>query len=97
MNKEAYHKFGLEESEIILLSKLQRKMDYFYKSSMGTRRFQLSLDPLQLAILTCSMEEHKILDDIEKKYGRNSGKELVEEVLKAKGIEYEYLLNENVA
>lgn len=97
MNKEAYHKFGLEESEIVLLSKLQRKMDYFYKSSMGTRRFQLSLDPLQLAILTCSIEEHKILDDIEKKFGRNSGRELVEEVLKAKGIEYEYLLNSNVA
>ena len=97
MNKEAYHKFGLEESEINLLSTLQRKMDYFYKSSMGTRRFQLALDPLQLAILTCSMEDHKLLDDIEKKFGKNSGKELVEEVLKAKGIEYEYLLNGNVA
>ena len=97
MNKEAYKKFGLEDSEILLLSKLQRKMDYFYKSSMGARRFQLSLDELQLAILTCSNEEHKLLDDIEKKYGKNTGKELVEIILQAKGIEYEYLINTDVA
>lgn len=97
MNKEAYRKFGLEDSEINLLSKLQKKMDYFYKSSMGTRRFQLSLDELQLAILTCNSEEHKLLDKLEEKFGKNTGKELVEEILKAKGIEYKYLTNGNVA
>lgn len=97
MNKEAYRKFGLEDSEISLLSKLQKKMDYFYKSSMGTRRFQLSLDELQLAILTCNSEEHKLLDKLEEKFGKNTGKELVEEILKAKGIEYKYLTNGNVA
>lgn len=97
MNKEAYRKFGLEDSEINLLSKLQKKMDYFYKSSMGTRRFQLSLDELQLAILTCNSEEHKLLDKLEEKFGKNTGKELVEEILKAKGIEYKYLTDGNVA
>ena len=95
MNKEAYKKFGLEDSEIVLLSKLQKKMDYFYKSSMGTRRFQLALDKLQLAIITCSSEDHKLLDKIEEKYGKNTGKELVEEILKIKNIDYEYLLEES--
>ena len=72
-------------------------MDYFYKSSMGTRRFQLALDELQLAILTCNSEEHKLLDKIEEKFGKNTGKELVEEILKAKGIDYKYLTDGNVA
>lgn len=94
MTKEAYRKFGLEESEINLLSKLEKKKDYFYKSSMGTRRFQLALDSLQLGILTCSSEEHKLLDKVEEQYGKNTGKELVEYILQAKNIEYKYLMEE---
>ena len=92
MNRETYRKFGLEESEIRLLSQMQKKMDYFYKSSIGTRRFQLELDDLQLAILTASVEDHKMLDQIEKDFGKNTGKELVEEILKRKNIDYKYLM-----
>lgn len=96
LNRQAYHLFGLEESEISLLANLTKKKDYLYKSSIGTRSFQLGLDELQLGILTSSKEEHKILDNIEKKYGRNSGLILVKEVLSAKGISYAHLVKEGI-
>jgi len=95
MVHDSYIKFGLEESEIELISKSQKKRDYFFKSPLGTRLFQLDLDALQLAILTCSIDEQKMLDDIEKKYGKNTGKPLVEPILQAKGIKYEHLLRGN--
>lgn len=91
---EAYKKFGLDPSEIEHLTKLQKKRDYFYKSSLGTRQFSLSLDTLQLAIMTQSNEEHALLDRIERKYGKNTGKELVQYVLEAKDVEYRQLLPE---
>lgn len=87
--KEKYKEFGLTDSEIHLLANkgiFTKKRDYFYKSSLGTRQFQLDLDDVQLAILTNSAEEHKLLDKIEKKYGKNTGKELVYEILEAKGF-----------
>lgn len=103
--KENYKQFGLTESEIHLLANtgvFTKKKDYFYKSSLGTRQFQLDLDELQLAILTCSADEHKILDEIEKKYGINSGRELVKEILEAKGFKdmyklFEEAVNEKIA
>lgn len=102
--KEKYKEFGLTDSEIHLLANkavFTKKKDYFYKSTLGTRQFQIDLDDVQLAILTNSAEEHKLLDKIEKKFGKNSGKELVYEILKAKGFENyvniftEESLNEN--
>lgn len=92
LKAEAYRTFGLEESEIAALSRMQRKKDYFYKSALGTRQFQLDLDKLQLALLTISDKQHVLLDRIEKQYGRNSGKDLSIQILEAKGIEYKYLL-----
>lgn len=87
--KEKYKEFGLTDSEIHLLAStgiFTKKRDYFYKSSLGTRQFQLDLDSAQLAILTNSADEHKLLDKIEKNFGKNTGKELVYEILKAKGF-----------
>ena len=92
--KQAYRKFGLEDSEITLLSTLQKQREYFYKSSLGTRRFNLDLDRLQLGIMTNNIDDHKLLDKIEEKYGKNSGKELVLEVLDSKKIDYKYLLGD---
>lgn len=98
--KDGYKQFGLTDSEIHLLANkgiFTKKRDYFYKSSLGTRQFQLDLDPLQLAILTCSAEEHKLLDKIEKKYGKNTGLELLKEILEAKGFGDMYqLFKENM-
>ena len=97
LSAEGYRQFGLEESEIELLSdarRMQKQRDYYYKSSLGRRKFQLGLDELQLAVITTSTTDNALLDEIEEKYGRNTGKELVKEVLDAKNIDYKYLLEE---
>ncbi|MBO7639232.1 MAG: hypothetical protein J6S91_09685 [Treponema sp.] len=97
MLREAYKLFGLEESEIALLADTQRMMkkrDYLYKSSLGVRKFRLDLDALHLAILTTDVKDHPMLDDLEKKYGRNCGSELVLKILDRKKVEYKYLLKE---
>lgn len=98
--RENYKQFGLTDSEIHLLANtgiFTKKRDYFYKSSLGTRQFQLDLDDVQLAILTCSADEHKLLDEIEKKYGQNTQQELVKEILEAKGFKEIYtILEENL-
>lgn len=95
MVKEAYRLFGLDDSEIALLADTRRcrkKRDYYYKSAQGTRLFQLDLDEVQLGLLTNSKEDHKILDKLEQKYGRNSGRDLSREILDAKKIDYSHLL-----
>ena len=92
---ESYRAFGLEDSEIALLantSRMLKKRDYMYKSSQGTRVFQLGLDRLQLGVITTSAEDHAILDALERRYGRNSGRELVTQILDAKHIPYKDLL-----
>lgn len=95
LSAEGYRQFGLEEAEISLLAKkMQKQRDYYYKSSLGRRKFQLGLDELQLAVITTSTTDNALLDKIEEKYGRNTGKELVKEVLDAKNIDYKYLLEE---
>lgn len=73
-----YTKFGLEPSEISALSMARMKRDYFYKSPAGARMFQLELDPFQLALLC---PKKSVLDSLEGKYGRNSGRELASEIL----------------
>ena len=95
MVKEAYRLFRLDDSEIALLAHTRRcrkKRDYYYKSAQGTRLFQLDLDAVQLALLTNSKEDHKILDKLEEKYGRNSGRDLSREILDAKKVDYSHLV-----
>ena len=91
----SYRAFGLEDSEIALLANtaaMLKKRDYMYKSAQGTRVFQLNLDKLQLGIITTSAEDHSILDSLEARYGRNSGRELVTQILDAKHIRYDDLM-----
>ena len=78
-----YRYFGLEDNEIEALSKARMKRDYFYKSPNGARMFELGLDKYQLALLT---PDHKMLDGIEREYGKNTGVPLVEEIFRRKGI-----------
>jgi type IV secretion system protein VirB4 len=86
-----YRQFGLEENEIAALSHAVMKRDYFYKSPMGARMFQLNLEKLQLALLS---PDHALLDELEAQYGRNSRKPLAVEILKRKGItDYSKYLN----
>jgi type IV secretion system protein VirB4 len=78
-----YRQFGLEENEIIALSHAVMKRDYFYKSALGERMFQLNLDDFQLALLS---PDHALLDRLEEEYGRNCRKPLAAEILRRKGI-----------
>ena len=80
----AYQTLGLSESEIWTLSQSTMKQDYFYKSVEGARMFQLELDKFQLALLC---PPSTVLDNLEKKYGRNSGKELAIEILEMQGFD----------
>ena len=78
-----YVEFGLEPPEISALAAAIMKRDYFYKSPLGARMFQLELDDFQLALL-CPPKG--VLDEMERKYGRNSGRQLAEEILEAQGF-----------
>lgn len=79
-----YVSLGLSQSEINTLSYATMKRDYFYKSVRGARMFQLELDKFQLALLC---PPSTVLDNLEKKYGRNSGKELAIEILEMQGFD----------
>lgn len=87
--KKAYQLFGLEDSEIDIIAEARPRQDYFFKNPLGCRMIQLDLDPLQLAILT---SDHKLLNQIETKHGKNTGTPLVFDILQAKKIKYEHLL-----
>ena len=75
---KSYADFGLTESEIISLSNAQMKHDYYFKNPLGCRMFSLDLDDFQLALIST---DHELIDHIEAKYGKNTGKELAFEML----------------
>ena len=78
-----YASFGLEDSEIATIANARMKRDYFYKSPAGARLFDLELDSFQLALL-CPPKA--VLDEFERIYGRNSGKQIADEILRAQGF-----------
>lgn len=81
---EGYRKFGLEEWEIKALSEARMKRDYLYKSSLGSRFFQLGLDKFQLAALC---PDAAVIDEVEEEYGMNSGKQLADVILEKQGFD----------
>ena len=83
MLSQYYRTFGLTDSEIAALASARMKRDYFYKSPNGARLFQLELDDFQLALIA---PPKSVLDEMERQYGRNSGKELAAQILLAQGF-----------
>lgn len=79
---DAYRKFGLDDEEISTLINARLKRDYFYKSPNGSRLFQLELDRFQLSLIA---PDSKVLDELENKYGMNSGKQLAAEICRMQG------------
>jgi type IV secretion system protein VirB4 len=57
-----YHAVGLSDPEIELVARSQKKRDYFYKSSLGTRLFRLDMGPIQLGLITG--QNHGFLDQL---------------------------------
>lgn len=83
--QDGYRFFGLDDSEIISLQNAVMKEDYYYKSPLGRRMFQLDLDKTQLAIFS---PDHDFLDLLETKHGRNTGRLFVKEILLHNNLSY---------
>jgi type IV secretion system protein VirB4 len=64
-SREMYRAFGLSDPEIELIARSQKKRDYFYKSSLGTRLFRLDMGPIQLGLITG--QNHEFLDQLAQK------------------------------
>ena len=77
-SREMYRSFGLSDPEIDLIARSQKKRDYFYKSSLGTRLFRLDLGPIQLGLLTG--QDHAFLDEV----SRRDDADILYEVLEKK-------------
>lgn len=52
--RQAYERFGLNETEIDLIATAQRKRHYYYASPKGRRLFELALGPVALAFSAAS-------------------------------------------
>lgn len=57
---EMYQRFDLNDAEISILGDIKPKRQYFYKSSLGTRVFDLTLSPLELAFLGATSKEDQL-------------------------------------
>jgi type IV secretion system protein VirB4 len=88
----AYQSFGLTDAEIINISKMRAKRDYFYKSPIGTRQFRLDLGKITLAFVGGA--NHKELDEMLLEHPEE-GYEFCEDILKKENIEYKHLIDDN--
>ncbi|OHV78542.1 transporter [Rhizobium sp. LCM 4573] len=67
---DLYKMFGLNWKEIQLLKKAQKKKDYYYRSPLGRRLFELGLGPLTKAFVAVSdKEELAAISHIVKEHG----------------------------
>jgi type IV secretion system protein VirB4 len=65
---EHYKKFGLNETEILLLQRAIPRQDYFFKSAHGSRLFRLDLGQIALSLTTG--QNHDFLDSLERNVPR---------------------------
>lgn len=69
---DLYAAFGLNEREIEMLKNAQYKRQYYYRSPLGRRMFELGLGPLALSFLAVSdMDKVREVKAYEKEYGRD--------------------------
>jgi type IV secretion system protein VirB4 len=63
---DSYRKFGLSDTEIMLLATAQKKRDYYYRSVKGRRLFTLNMGPVALAFAGLSNpDDQRFMDSIE--------------------------------
>lgn len=60
MTYDMYQRFDLNDTEIDILRNMKPKRQYFYKSDLGTRVFDLSLSPLEVAFLGATSKEDQL-------------------------------------
>ena len=56
-------KLGLTDDEINILNMSVKKRDYYYKSTAGSRLFQLNLGPIELALFRGKETAFKMPDE----------------------------------
>jgi type IV secretion system protein TrbE len=61
---EIYSRFGLNESQIRLISEAFPKRDYYLQSRVGNRMFELGLGPIALALVASSTPEDQRLINV---------------------------------
>lgn len=82
----AYRQFGLSEAEITLISRAQKKKDYYYRSVNGQRMFDLNLGEVALCFTGMnSQQDHRLLDDL---VANEAPQNYASAILKAKGIHW---------
>ena len=92
-NEEAYLDFGLNDREIESLRIGRPKLDYLYKSSLGSRVFQLGLSKLELAYVGSagSDDQQKCIEILESLKGEN-----ISEKEKTKLFNKEWKVHKNI-
>jgi type IV secretion system protein TrbE len=55
--RELYHKFGLSDRQVDIISESAPKRDYYYDSPLGRRLFQFALGPAALAFIGAGTKE----------------------------------------
>src|SRR6185436_3767854 len=55
--RDIYTLFGLNDAEIEIIAGAVRKRDYYYKSPLGSRLFELNLGQIALAFMGVSSRE----------------------------------------
>jgi type IV secretion system protein VirB4 len=86
---EIYRKFGLNQQEIMNLSRAQQKRDYYVSSVVGTRMFQLDLSRAALAFTAgASPETNALCDRIFQSVGGDPDA-FIEAWCGAKGVEFD--------
>lgn len=82
---ETYRSFGLNETEIGIVATATPKRHYYYKSSLGSRLFELALGEVALAYVGASSpEEQRMVRQIQAVHGDDFNIEW----LKSKKLEY---------
>lgn len=83
-NAELYRSIGLSEREVELLTYATPKREYFFKTPVGRRMFQLELGPVALAFVAASgIDERKQV----KALYRQHGEDWVPHWLKVRGVD----------
>jgi type IV secretion system protein VirB4 len=86
----AYATFGLSEAEIDALSHAIMKRDYLYKSTLGSRLFQLDLGKVTLGII--GAPDNDLLDRLQAEHEADPGYEYAADILKEKNIDFSHFM-----
>ncbi len=83
---DLYEKFGLSQGEIMNLKRAQYKRQYYYRSPLGRRMFDLKLGDVALSFAGVSgIDDVNLVREFEKKHGANWPLHW----MKSRGVDYE--------